>query len=117
MNFLHKVMYSMKFFLFILCPFNSHLHAPRTKYRANCSILKKHLFDTDSHPFSLPFKFDLTLTCRHLQSSVVCNAVFFFRPLNSLENKSVIIHSVPAYQGCSFFFFLLRRKSVPVVKF
>ena len=28
----------------------------------------------------------------------------FSRPVNSRENKSMIINSVSAYQGCSFFF-------------
>ena len=109
-------MYFMIFFLFISCPFTSHLHAPLTQYHMNPSILKKRLFDTDSHPFSFPFKFDPTLTRHHLQSSIVCNTVFFSRPPNSFENKSMTIHSIPAYQGCSFFFpFLLRRKSVPLI--
>ena len=70
-------MYFMKFFLLILCPFTSHLHAPLTQLRTNPSIPKKRLFDTDSRPFSFPFKFDPTLTLHHLQSSIVCNTVFF----------------------------------------
>ena len=38
----------MNLFLFILCPFTSHLHAPLTQYYTSPSILKKCLFDTDS---------------------------------------------------------------------
>ena len=93
----------MIFFLFILCPFISHLHAPLTRYHTNPSILKKPWFDTDSRPFSFPFKLDPTLTRPHLQSSIVVQYSIFSRPLNSLENKSMTIHSIPAYQGCSFF--------------
>ena len=70
-------MYSMNFFLFILCPFTSHLHAPLTQFYTNPSILEKRLFDADSRPFSFPFKFEPTMTRHRLQSSSVCNEVFF----------------------------------------
>ena len=101
MNFVHRIMYFMNFFLIIFCPFISHLHAPLTQYHTNPSILKKHLFDTDSCPLLFPSKFDPTfdptLTHHHLQYSI------FSRSLNCVENKSMTIHSKPAYQGCSFF--------------
>ena len=99
-------MYFIQFFLFIFCPFTSHLHAPLTQYHTNPSILKNRLFDTDSRAFSFTFRFDPTLTRYRLRNSVVCNTVFFFiffRPLNSIENKFLTIHSIPAYRGCNFF--------------
>ena len=63
--------------MFILFLFTSHLHAPLTQYHTNPSTLKKRLYDTDSRLFSFQFKFDPTLTRHHLQSSIVCNTVFF----------------------------------------
>ena len=99
-------MYFIHVFLFIFCPFTSHLHAPLMQYHTNPSILKKRLFDTDSRAFSFALRFNPTLTCYRPQNSMVCNTVFFFifnRPLNSNENKSLTIHSIPAYQGRSFF--------------
>ena len=101
-------MYLNRFFLFIFCPFTSHLHEPLTQYHTNRSILQKRLFHTDLREFSFTFKFDHRLTHYRLRSSMVCNTVFFIffifsQLLNSIENKSLTIHSIPAYQGCSFF--------------
>ena len=104
-------MFFIQFFLFIFCPFISYLHAPLTQYHTNHSILQKRLFDTHSCAFLFTFRFDPRLTCYRLRSSIVWNTVFFFlysfifsRPLNSIENKSLTIYSIRAYQGCSFFF-------------
>ena len=112
MKFVHRIMYFIQFFLFIFCPFTNYLHAPLTQYHTNHSILQKRLFDTDSRAFSFTFRFDPRLTRYCLRSSIVWNTVFFFfliysfifsRPLNSIENKSLTIHSIPAYQGRSYF--------------
>ena len=113
MKFVHKILQFIQFFLFIFCLFTTYLHAPLMQYHTNHSILQKRLFDTDSRAFSFTFRFDPRLTRYRLRSSKVWNTVFFFfflysfifsRPLNSIENKSLTIHSIPAYQGRSFFF-------------
>ena len=99
-------MHFIRFFLFIFCPFTSHLCVPLRQYQTNLSILKKRLFDTDSRAFLFTFRFDPRLTRYRLRSSVLCNTVFlyiFSRPLNSIENKSLTMHSILAYQGRKFF--------------
>ena len=76
MKFVHRIIYFIKFFLFIFCPFTNHLHAPLMQYHTNPSILKKCLFDTDSHAFLFTFRFDPKSTHYRLRSSMVCNTIF-----------------------------------------
>ena len=97
-------MYFMKLFLFILRQYiliiSMHLLRNTVQIllylKSVCLILTHVHFCSHSNS---------TLTDSSPSSELNCvQYSIFSRPLNSLENKSMTIISIPAYQGCSFFF-------------